>query len=122
MATSCVKIKLKPGSLPRVREWAEYISTHEAEALATLEGESIVLESFFLDSSEQGDYLIGYIRAGNLGQAAEAAKVSTHDIDAYHQAFQQETWEAGERLELLVDLSRIDPSRDDLSRLGKSDV
>ena len=120
METSCVKIKLKPGSLPRVREWANYISAHEAEALATLEGESIVLESFFLDSSEQGDYLIGYIRAGNLGQAAEAAKVSTHDIDAYHQAFQQETWEAGKRLELLVDLSRIDPSRSAV--WGKGDV
>ena len=122
METSCVKIKLKPGSLPRVREWANYISAHEAEALATLEGESIVLESFFLDSSEHGDYLIGYIRAGNLDQAAEAAKVSPHDIDAYHKAFQQETWEAGEKLELLVDLSRIDPSRNDLNRLGKSDV
>ena len=119
METSCVKIKLKPGSLPRVRAWAEYIRTRQTEALATLEGESIVLESFFLDSSEQGDYLIGYTRAGSLPQAAEAAKVSTHAIDAYHQAFQKDTWEAGKRLELLVDLSRIDLNRIDLSRLGE---
>lgn len=107
MAVKCVKIKLKPDSLPRVREWAEYINAHQAEALATLEGESIVLESFFLDSSEQGDYLIGYIRAGSLSQAAAAAERSTHEIDAYHKAFQAETWEAGQGLELLVDLSRL---------------
>ena len=107
MDVSCVKIKLKPGSLPRVRKWAEHISTHKAEALATLEGESTVLESFFLDSSEGDDYLIGYIRAGSLQKAAEAVKVSTYDVNAYHKAFQKETWAAGERLELLVDLSRL---------------
>jgi len=105
----CVKIRLKPGSLPRVRAWAAEISARKPEALATLEAESVVLESFFLDSSEHGDYLIGYIRAESLAQAAEAVKVSTHDLDAYHQAFQKDTWEAGEGLELLVDLTRLDP-------------
>jgi hypothetical protein len=104
----CVKIKLKPGSLPRAREWAAYIRSHKDEALATLEGESIVLESFFLDSSEAGDYLIGYLRAGSLAQAAEAAKRSTHELDAYHQQFQKDAWESGRALELLVDLTRLE--------------
>ncbi len=104
----CVKVRLKPGSLPRVREWAAVINARKAEALATLEAESVVLESFFLDSSEAGDYLIGYIRAGSLAQAADAAERSTHDIDALHKSFQKDTWETGERLELLVDLSRLE--------------
>lgn len=104
----CVKIELKPDSLPRVREWAAHINTHRAEALVTLEGESIVLESFFLGSSDAGDYLIGYIRAGSLAQAAEAVKLSTHELDAYHQAFKEATWASGRALELLVDLSRLD--------------
>lgn len=104
----CVKIKLRPGSLPRVREWATYIGTHKDEALATLEGESIVLESYFLDSSRAGDYLIGYIRAGSLAQAAEAVKRSTHELDAYHQQFQKDAWESGRALELLVDLTRLE--------------
>lgn len=104
----CVKIKLKPGSLPRAREWAAHIRSHKDEALATLEGESIVLESFFLDSSEVGDYLIGYLRAGSLAQAAEAAKRSTHELDAYHQQFQKDAWESGRALELLVDLTRLE--------------
>lgn len=104
----CVKIKLKPESLPRVREWAAYINTHKDEALVTLEGESIVLESFFLDSSDVGDCLIGYIRAGSLVQAAEAVERSTHELDAYHKKFQKDTWESGRALELLVDLSRLE--------------
>ncbi len=103
----CVKIKLKPGSLPRVRQWAAEIGARRAEALATMAGEGVVLESFFLDSSEHGDYLIGYLRAGSLKQAAEAVAVSTHDVDAYHKAFQRDTWDAGERLELLVDCKPI---------------
>ncbi len=104
----CVKVRLKPGLSPRVREWAAVINARRDEALATLEDESVVLESFFLDSSEAGDYLIGYIRAGSLAQAADAAEHSTFDVDAYHRAFQGDTWETGERLELLVDLSRLE--------------
>jgi hypothetical protein len=103
----CVKIKLKPGSLARVRAWAAEINTRRAEALATLEDESIVLESFFLDRTDAGDYLIGYIRAGSLAQAAEAVKRSTHELDAYHAQFKKDTWESGRQLELLVDLERL---------------
>jgi hypothetical protein len=104
----CVKIKLRPDSLTRVREWAAMINARKPEALATLEAESIVVESFFLDSSEAGDYLIGYIRAGSLAQAAEVVKRSMHALDAYHQQFKKDTWEAGQALELLVDLNRLD--------------
>lgn len=103
----CVKIKLKPGSLERVRAWAAEINTRRAEALATLEGESIYLESFFLDRTDDGDYLICYIRAGSLAQAAEAVKRSTHELDAYHAQFKKDTWESGRQLELLVDLERL---------------
>ncbi len=104
----CVKIELKPDSLERVREWAAYISAHKLEALVTLEDESIVFESFFLDSSDAGDYLIGYIRAGSLAQAAGAVRISTYELDAYHQAFKEATWASGRALELLVDLNRLE--------------
>lgn len=104
----CVKVRLKLDSLPRVREWAPYINTHRDEALLTLEGESVVLESFFLDSTEHGDYLIGTIRAGSLAQAAKAVKRSAHEINVYHQQFQKDTRASGRQLELLVDLSRLE--------------
>jgi hypothetical protein len=50
METSCVKIRLKPGSLDRVREWAKTLNeTRRDEALATLRDETVVLEAAFLD-------------------------------------------------------------------------
>ncbi len=102
----CVRIKLKPNSLDRVREWAAELNRRKDEALATLRDESIFLESFFLEQARDGDYLIGYIRAESLEQSQEAVKKSTHAIDAYHQAFKKDCWESGEKLEGLVDLNR----------------
>jgi hypothetical protein len=104
----CSKIKLKPNSLEKVREWAAEITRRQDEALATLRDESIFIESFFLERAGDGDYLIAYIRAESLEQSQKAVTTSTHAIDAYHKAFKKECWEGGERLELLVDLNRID--------------
>jgi Family of unknown function (DUF6176) len=105
---NCVRIKLKPNSLDRVKEWAAEINHRKEEALATLRDESIFLESFFLEQASDGDYLIGYIRAESFEKSTEAVKKSAHAIDAYHQAFKKECWESGGRLEVLVDLNRVD--------------
>jgi hypothetical protein len=98
----CTRIKLKPNSLGRVREWATELNRRQDEALATLRDESI-----FLEQAEDGDYLIGYIRAESLEQSQKAVEKSVHAIDAYHQAFKKECWESGKRLEVLVDLNRV---------------
>ena len=103
----CVKIKLKPGSLARGREWAAEIGARRKEALATLRDESVVLESFFLNRTDAGDYLIASIRAASLAQAAEAVERSAHELDACHAQFKRDTWASGRQLELLVDL-RLD--------------
>ena len=34
--TCCVKIKLKPNSIEKVREWTKLINEHKTEALETL--------------------------------------------------------------------------------------
>ena len=98
----CHRIKLRQGSLPRVREWARTIRERRAEALATLRDEGVTLESAFLEQTTDGDYLIYYMRAPKL--ALGAAATSSHPIDEYHQRFKRETWEEGSELELLVDL------------------
>ena len=106
--TNCVRIRLKPGSMERVREWAAEITRRSDEALATLRDEGVVVESVFLDSGEEGDFLIYYMKAESLEKAKEAGRKSTHEIDAYHQQFQRDTFESGKKLELLVDLDRIE--------------
>ena len=100
-------IKLKPGSLNKVREWVKTINQRRDEALATLRDEGVSIESWFLLSREDGDYLVGYMRSKDFDRANSAVEQSLHEIDAYHQQFKRDTWErdSREELELLVDLA-----------------
>ncbi|AZI43519.1 hypothetical protein EHF33_12820 [Deinococcus psychrotolerans] len=107
METCAHRIKLKAGSLERVRQWAEELSRRQTEALATLRDETVILECFFLEQAEDGDYLIGVMCAENFEQSRAAVEQSLHSIDAYHQQFKKDTWESGKRLELLVELNLL---------------
>lgn len=102
--TSCVKIRLKPGSVPKAREWAMVINSRSEEALATLRDEGVVLECAFLDQTDEGDFLIYVMKAESFQKAKEAAVRSTHEIDDFHMKFKEETWEDGRKLETLIDL------------------
>ena len=46
--------------------------------------------------------------AESFEQSKAAVEASLHDVDAYHRQFKRDTWESGRRLELLVDLNRLD--------------
>lgn len=105
--TRCRKIKLKPNSLEKVREWQRTINERKDEALATLRDEGIILEMAFLDQADEGDYLIYIVKAENFEKAKAVVEKSLHEIDKFHQNFKDETWEDGKRLEQLIDLDRI---------------
>jgi hypothetical protein len=106
--TRCLKIKLKPGNLERVLEWAKTLNeTRRAEALATLRDEAVVIESYFLDRSADGDYLIAYMKAESFEKSQSVFEKSPHDIDRYHQQFKIDVWESIQPLDLLIDLDRI---------------
>jgi hypothetical protein len=101
--TVCLKIPLKPGSLERVREWATELRAKRDEVLATLRAEGVLVESVLLDSNDEGDFLIYYMKAKSMQAAREAVRRSVHPIDTYHQQFKTDTWDARTALELLVD-------------------
>ena len=105
--TVCVKIKLKPDSIEKVREWAKTLNERRDEALATLRDESVILEAVFLDQTGEGDFLIYLMKAESFEKAGEAVQKSTHEIDAYHQNFKRETWGERKQLELLIDLENF---------------
>lgn len=105
--TRCVKIKLKPDSIEKVRTWAKTINERRDEALATLRDEGVILESVFLDQNSEGDFLIYVMKAESFERAMETFEKSVHAIDEYHQNFKKECWEDGKRLEMLIDLDRI---------------
>ena len=81
------------------------------EVLATLHGESVVVESVFLLSRDDGDYLVYYMRARSLEQARSVVQSSPHEIDAFHQQFKKEAWESAESTELLLDASTLEEGR-----------
>ncbi len=105
--TRCVKIKLKSGSIEKVREWARVINEQKDEALETLRDESVILESVFLDQTDEDDFLIYLMKAESFSKAREAVQKSIHSIDEFHQNFKRETWADGKQLELLIDLENF---------------
>jgi len=106
LETRCVRIKLKPGMVPRAREWAAEINRRKAEAYASLRVETVVIECAFLDEGSDGDYLIYFMKAKDLGRAG--APASAGSVDEYHQHFKEAAWESGKRLEPLIDLDLTD--------------
>lgn len=106
MPVRCRRVRLKAGSLPRVREWAAEVTRRRDEVVETLRDETVRIESAFLDSSEAGDFLVYYLRADDLERCDEAARTSTHPIDKYHQDAMKAVTESGRELELLIDFDR----------------
>ncbi len=105
--TRCFKIKLKPNSLEKVREWAKVINERKTEAIKTLRDEAVILETVFLDETSDGDFLIYLMKAESFKKAKEIVQKSVHAIDEFHQNFKRETWEDGKKLELLIDLENF---------------
>jgi fructose 1,6-bisphosphatase len=108
METRAFRIKLKPNSVDRVRAWAEEIMRRKEEALETLQDEGVLLECFFLDRGDDGDYLISIMTAEDFERSHAVARDSTHGIDAFHRAFKRDTWESVDALEGLVELTSPD--------------
>ena len=105
--TECYRIKLKPGSLDKVNEWASELNSRKEEALATLRDERVIVESVFLEQTDEGDYLIFYMKVNSFEKVREAVAKSQHPIDDYHQNFKKATWESGQKLKMLVDFDLI---------------
>jgi hypothetical protein len=107
METVCVKVRLKEGSIERVREWAAELNRRGAEVRATLSDEGVVVESVFLDRTAHGDFLVYYMKARSLEEARRVVQASQHPIDAYHERFKRETWDSQAPLELLIDFESL---------------
>ena len=104
METRCVRIRLKPDTLEKVREWAEHVNTHKAEAHEILKGEGVIIENAFLDMVAGEHYLIYFMKAKNLAKAQLATAPEPGSLGAYHHQFKKDCWESVTPLEQLVDL------------------
>ncbi len=97
-------IELKPNSMGIVEDWTKTINGRIEEAVATLEDEGVLIESWFHLCLDGKDYLLSYMRAESIQKSSEVFKNSEHDIDAIHQQFKNSAWGAHTSAKLLVDL------------------
>ena len=104
--TVCLRFRLKAGSVPRVREWAAELTRRRDEVMATLRDETVRVESAFLESGTDGDFLVYYMRVDDPEQSQAAVAQSKHAIDVYHRAFMNEVIESRQSLELMIDFDR----------------
>lgn len=107
MNAQCIKIRLKPGMLDVVRQWATELNNRSEEVIATLQDEHVKIESVFLESNETGDYLIYYMIADDFDKAAEVANQSSHAIDAYHKDFKKKAFDIKQPLEKLIHFENL---------------
>ena len=106
METICHRIKLKPNSIDKVYAWAKELTNRKEEALATLKDEGVYIESAFLENTNEGAFLIYYMKLDSREKASEVVANSKHAIDEYHKRFKAETWESNVALELLINFDR----------------
>ncbi|MBX3033561.1 MAG: hypothetical protein KF865_06510 [Bdellovibrionaceae bacterium] len=103
MEVACYRIKLKPNSIPLVREWAARLNGEMSEVKKLLSDEGMALESVFLEKGSDGDFLIYYLRSPDLKKTREVSQASQHPIDIYHRQVMKQIAESHAELECLLD-------------------
>jgi len=105
--TQLLRIRIKPGKTPRVVAFIASIRERRSEALEALEREGMLVESFFLERLEQGDYLYYYVKTGNLPRANAIHMGATDVLTSEIREFVEETWGGISSPEPLLDLDLI---------------
>ena len=106
------KQKIEPGKTPRLKEWMDEIRGREDEAIQTLKNEGVYAESAFIERTDDGEYLVYYMEAEDMGHVFEAFSESSHEIDLEHQEVMSDVLETEENVgeyELLYHL--VNPER-----------
>jgi hypothetical protein len=108
LKSGCVKIKIREGAIQKVYDWRDHLNDHRAEALESLRQEGVFIESVFLDTIGDENYLVYYMKFRDPEKAKNAFLNSTLNIDRYHEQFKKEVWTERKELELLVDFVNED--------------
>ena len=107
MKSICVRVALKRGTTASVREWMRTLMDRRTETLESLKNEGVVVESAFLESLPEGDFLIYYMRAHDIDKALAVFQNSHLAIDAYHKECWGKYCSESTHLEQLLDLDTL---------------
>lgn len=82
MESALIKYKVRENQKSKVDDWVEYFKNNKVEIKETLIKEGILIESAFIESIGNDNYVYYYVKAKNLQTAIEIFKSSEnpHDI------------------------------------------
>lgn len=105
------KQKIEEGKTERLKEWIAEIRDRKEEAIQTLKNEGMHSETAFIEHTDDGDYLVYYMRADDIDEVFEAFRASSHEIDIEHKEVMRDVLESAENegdYELLYHLANPD--------------
>jgi len=92
------KQAIEPGETETLVEWAQEVREREAEAVETLRDEGMYAETAFVEHTDDGDFLVYYMKAEDIGAVYETYESSSHAIDEDHQEVMREVLANGENV------------------------
>jgi len=92
------KQKVEDGKTDRLVEWMSEVREREAEVVETFQSEGMETEAAFLEHGADGDYLVYFMEAEDLGEVYESFGESSHDIDEEHKEVMDDVLEDSEEL------------------------
>jgi hypothetical protein len=105
--TQLLRIRIKPGKTARVVDFIRSLLKRRSEALEALKREGTLVESFFLERQEQGDYLYYYVKAESLRRAYAVHMDAQDPLTSEIREFVEDTWATISSPEPLLDLDLI---------------
>ena len=106
MQVKCERLKLKEGSLRKVKEWTDHLEHSREELQQLFKDRKIKVESFFLSREEKSNYLILYYRADDIDEALNLVEKSSHPLDEYTRKMLLDVAEDRTQLEVLLDITK----------------
>jgi hypothetical protein len=101
MSTHCLKVKLRKGTTDMVVHWMNEWNRHEDWIRQRMTQKSTMIESVYIDRTEEGDYLIVQMRGAGLEAMIDELSASSDPFDQTKLAFIRQTWETVQLLEPL---------------------
>ena len=92
------KQKIEDGKTQRLKEWMDEICEREEEAIETLKNEGMHSETAFIEHTDEGDFLLYYMKANDIEQVFESFENSSHEIDKEHKQVMNDVLESGENV------------------------
>ena len=108
MPVRCIRVRLKPRSLNKVKNWFFELNKRRNEVLESMKNENVIVESAFLDKQNGHYYLIYYIKSTDIKKALEIFEKSLLPIDVFYKKNWNQFCDNLTVLDTLLDLDLIE--------------